>query len=138
MSLTWTAWNNGKHHTTGAGYGLKVSIADRDRHFKREWKSVILEIPVSGSFKEVLVNIDKSSFWNETCREVINQAIGRWFRNSGFAPWPSGKPPKLKIEVIGERRFRVSSIISLLSSSGTLCQEVSFTRFVSHKLNEGD
>jgi hypothetical protein len=26
-ALIWTRWNNGKHHSTGAGYGLKVTAA---------------------------------------------------------------------------------------------------------------
>jgi len=112
MSLTWTAWNNGKHHETGSGYGFKVPIADRDRHFKREWKSVILEVPVNGGFAATTVNIDKPSFWNETCHEVINQDIGRWLRISNLAPWPSRQPPKLTIEVVGEGHFRVTGVSS--------------------------
>jgi len=27
--MEWTAWNNGSHNKTGAGYGLKVPITDR-------------------------------------------------------------------------------------------------------------
>ena len=41
-----TAWNNGQWSTTGAGYGLKVSIEDRDRFFDREWESVTLRLGV--------------------------------------------------------------------------------------------
>ncbi len=39
-----TAWNNGRHHASGAGYGLKVAIADRDRYFDPEVASVVLEL----------------------------------------------------------------------------------------------
>lgn len=28
-----TAWNNGEWRASGAGYGLKVSVGDRDRFF---------------------------------------------------------------------------------------------------------
>ena len=35
-----TAWNNGKWHASSAGYGLKVSVADRDRFFRRDWRTV--------------------------------------------------------------------------------------------------
>ena len=43
--MIWTAWNNGEHHETGAGYGFKVSAADRDRYFNPVWQTVILELP---------------------------------------------------------------------------------------------
>jgi hypothetical protein len=112
MALTWTAWNNGKHLATGAGYGLKVPVIDRDRYFKHEWTSVILEIPVDRGFAEVAVNVDKPSFWNEKCHELISQEIGQWLRNSGLAPWPPHQPPKLLVEVISEGRFRISGINS--------------------------
>ena len=29
------AWNNGGHHPSGAGYGLKISITDRNQYFNR-------------------------------------------------------------------------------------------------------
>jgi|HubBroStandDraft_1064217.scaffolds.fasta_scaffold3690907_1 hypothetical protein len=43
--LVWTAWSNGKFHLSGAGYGFKVSIQDRDRYFNRTWKEVTLVLP---------------------------------------------------------------------------------------------
>ena len=30
------AWNNGAYHTTGAGYGVKLSAVDRDSHIRRK------------------------------------------------------------------------------------------------------
>jgi hypothetical protein len=52
------AWSNGRPVASGAGYGLKVSRADRDHHFKSSWRSVRLlfqdgeciSVPVSASF----------------------------------------------------------------------------------------
>jgi hypothetical protein len=38
-----TAWNNGKYHKTGAGYGFKVSIEDRDKYFKKDWKNSMMQ-----------------------------------------------------------------------------------------------
>jgi hypothetical protein len=37
-----TAWNNEKYLASGAGYGLKISVADRDKCFRREWRSVFI------------------------------------------------------------------------------------------------
>jgi hypothetical protein len=112
MELTWTAWNNSKHLKSGAGYGLKVPIVDRDKYFKRSWSKIILELPLShGDTAEVEVNISKSSFWNKECHELIRKDIGIWLRDLGLTPWPSRNPPKLKIQIVGENRFRIKSII---------------------------
>lgn len=100
-----TAWNNGSHHKSGAGYGLKLTIADRDQYFKREWGTVTLEL--EGYPKPVEVNIDKDSFWGPKCRELIGQEIGAWLRKNGAAPWVKGKPPMLRMEPQSGNRFFV-------------------------------
>ena len=102
-----TAWNNGKHHDTGAGYGLKVSVDDRDAYFDQGWQSVILEL--QGRLDPIVVRLAKASFWSPKCRELISKPIGQWLRENGKAPWPSGHPPKLKMEPIGGNRFSVLS-----------------------------
>ena len=105
MSFECSAWNNGKHHETGAGYGLKISISGRDRYFKKEWKSVTFKLPGVSGFTEVALNIDKPSFWNKTCHEVINKEIGVWLRSNNLAPWPSGRPPRFLAEPSGAQSF---------------------------------
>ena len=64
MSLIATAWNNGKHHPSGAGYGLKISAADRDSYLRRAWGTV--DLYLAGNLAAVTVNLDKNSFWNDT------------------------------------------------------------------------
>jgi len=102
-----TAWNNGKHHSSGAGYGLKLTPEDRDRFFKKGWRSVYIQLP--GSSEEVEVNIEKPSFWNQSCRELISKEIGTWLITTGLAPWESGYPPKLILERKEENHFEVIS-----------------------------
>jgi len=97
-----TAWNNGIKSETGSGYGLKVSIPDRDLHFQRAWKTVSITLP---NGVETEVNIDKGSFWNGTCRELISKQIGKWLLESGNAPWPLGKPPRFELAPLGGRLF---------------------------------
>lgn len=97
-----TAWNDGSKHETGAGYGLKVSIADRDNHFLRDWKYVFIRLPNGIDAK---VNINKASFWDGTCRELISKQIGKWLHDSGYAPWPLRTPPKFELSPQGERYF---------------------------------
>ena len=103
-----TAWNNGRHRATGAGYGLKVNAQDRDRYFNRSWKTVTLELV--GESKEVTVNIDKPSFWGIPCRELISKNIGKWLIKNGRAPWPKGHPPRMRMEPMGDNRFKVDFI----------------------------
>ncbi|MBL7183887.1 MAG: hypothetical protein ISS50_05495 [Anaerolineae bacterium] len=100
-----TAWNNGKHHPTGAGYGLKVEAKDRDRYFRKEWRNVFLKL--EGEVEEVVVNVDKPSFWDPTCRELINKEIGVWLIKNGKAPWPKGHPPKMRMVHLDANRFEV-------------------------------
>lgn len=101
-----TAWNNGKQHPSGAGYGLKLDRTDRDRYFHPEWRVVIVEF--EGQSQKFEINISKPSFWNETCRELISIEIGRWLIENKLAPWQKGKPPKLMLIHIKENRFRFS------------------------------
>ena len=101
-----TAWNNGDHHATGAGYGLKISITDRNRYFHRRWQYIVLEL--EGQPTTVKINVAKPSFWNNTCHELIYAAVGRWLIEHKLAPWPDRQPPKLVLEPVdGAGRFRL-------------------------------
>ena len=95
-----TAWNNGSHHSSGAGYGLRISVADRDQFFDRSSASILL---VLTDGNQITVNTDKASFWNDTCRELISQSIGRWLIDEGLAPWPKGQPPEFELTKTGDR-----------------------------------
>ncbi len=96
-------WNNGKHHIDGNGYGIKISVSDRDQYFDRDWKTIILAL--DGIFPKIEINIDKDSFWNKSCRELISVEIGKWLIKNKLAPWPEGNPPQLDLQKIGEREF---------------------------------
>ena len=102
-----TAWNNGSYHESGAGYGLKIQVSDRDNFFDENWKFILLELENHPEL--VSVNIDKSSFWGANCRELISKEIGLWLRSINLAPWPKGKPPKLLMNNVSENIFYVKS-----------------------------
>jgi hypothetical protein len=85
-----------------------MSAADRDAHLKREWGSIDLYLP--GDDQPIKINIDKDSLWNDSCRELISQKIGAWLISSGMAPWPKGKPPKLKFVRRALSAFDVLSV----------------------------
>lgn len=95
-----TAWNNGNHLKSGAGYGLKVSTSDRDTYFDPGNKSVTIRLP---NGNEIAANTAKASFWNGTCRELIHKEIGQWLIEDGYAPWPKGRPPKFELSRVGAR-----------------------------------
>ena len=103
-----TAWNNGQHHASGAGYGLKVRTVDRDRYFLPRWHTVLLEL--AGKDTPVEVNIRKRSFWGPNCRELISAQIGRWLQENGYVPWPKGRPPKFSLEPVADNRFRLKKL----------------------------
>lgn len=98
-----TAWNNGKHLPSGAGYGLKVAIEDRDRWFDQRWVNIWLRL--EGESKSFTVNVAKPSFWTDTCHELIHKNIGKWLIKNHLAPWPKGKPPKLELEHVKDNHF---------------------------------
>ncbi|QHV97297.1 hypothetical protein [Spirosoma endbachense] len=105
--MIWTAWNNGAYKLSGAGYGFKIDKADRDRHCQRDWKAVIVHLPSPKGETEVEVNVDKASFWNKTCRELIYKRIGRWLLNNHYAPWPMGDPLQFEVQSTGNGHFKV-------------------------------
>jgi hypothetical protein len=100
-----TARNSGKHCSSGAGYGIKFSVVDRDRYFRKAWQSVFVHLP---SGMQVEVSTDKDSFWNESCRELICKEIGQWLIDNRLAPWPARLPPKFNVEPKSERHFLLS------------------------------
>src|SRR6185436_2509180 len=105
--MEWTGWANGSPSKTGAGYGLRVPAENRRTFFSRKWKSVTLMLETRGKVEEVHANLT-STFW-EGCPELRGKAIGGWLQRNNLAPWPKGKPPKVKAVPVGSRRFRVHS-----------------------------
>lgn len=100
-----TAWNNGRHRSSGAGYGVKIREEDRERYFRRDWKTIFIGFENGGD--EAEINIDKSSFWSKTCGELISKKIGKWLIMNRLAPWDKGNPPKLKLVYFQENHFQL-------------------------------
>ena len=99
-----TGWNNGAWHASGAGYGIRISREDRDRHFDREWPDVEIALP---SQVTATVSVSKS-FWN-CCSELRSAEIGLWMISAGFAPW-QGNPPVMDLARVDKRRFRLTQL----------------------------
>jgi hypothetical protein len=108
--MIWTAWNNGQHHGSGAGYGFRVEAKDRDASFDRRWKAATIRLPEHPQPVSASVNIDKDSFWTGDCRELISQVIGRWLISHGHAPWAAGKPPRFEVRHVSGTTFEVNGL----------------------------
>lgn len=83
---------------------------ERDKFFRREWPLVVIKLPTTNGYFEAEVNIAKDSFWNRSCRELINKSVGMWLRQAKLAPWHHKEPPKFDVEVIARGRFRVKGV----------------------------
>ena len=101
-----TCWNNGKQRISGAGYGIKLSVAERDRLLSPSWDDVELILPDASVVKAV--SCGKSSMWVGSCRELVHRDIGKWMLRSELAPWPKGQPPRLKLDKDVGNCLRVS------------------------------
>ena len=96
-------WSSGSpNNQTGAGYGIRISRQDRDRHFDPDWANVTVDLDGQ---EEVAVDLSPS-FWR-CCIELRSKLIGAWMLRKGLAPWPTGQPPEVELEPQGEARFRL-------------------------------
>ena len=108
MRIIVKAWNNGEYHPNGNGYGIRIGAKNRDEHFKRQWKTVSLEL--EGEPESIDVNIDKPSFWDTSCLEIISVKIGKWLIKNRRGKWPRGLPPRIVMNHIGSNRFHLQLI----------------------------
>jgi len=97
-----TAWSNGRPTPTGAGYGIRVTYADRATHFGA---ADSIEVVVDGEVVPIKLS---RTFWS-TCPELRSSRIGAWLLREGLAPWPTRQPPALDLNVVEPgSRFRLT------------------------------
>jgi hypothetical protein len=108
MTFIAKTWNNGHRHASGAGYGIKITLQDREQFFNRSWH--IVNLNLSGNANPIEVNVAKPSFWNRTCGELISQEIGLWLQRNNAETWPPRRPHQVRMTVMGEREFKVELI----------------------------
>ena len=90
-----------------AEYGFKIKVADRDKFFSRNWKNIVLKLPIRNGFIEAVCNIEKPSFWNDKCHEVIKKEIGLWLMENEYAKWSKRKPFKFEVKHIRDNVFEL-------------------------------
>ena len=107
--MKWSAWNNGDFHSNGNGYGFRIPIEQREKHFDRSWKSITIELEDDKESKKVKGNISKKTFWDISCGEVISKHIGTWLIRNGYARWDKNDPPKFNVNIIGTKHFKIKT-----------------------------
>ena len=76
-------WNNGR-----SGWGVKIpELTIRKKYFDRRRNSGKVAVEVDGC--EYGMNVDKDSFWNETCGELIHKSIREYADKRGLKPGDS-------------------------------------------------
>jgi len=99
-----TAWNNGRHHSSGAGYGVRISL--RDRYFFVHREAIYLKLTGIGNPK---IPISKS--FKHSCPELRHKEIGRWLmENYRPIPWEKGHPPQIDMIPLNGNYFRLRPI----------------------------
>jgi len=88
---------------TGTGFGIRIPIKDRERLFKKKWKSITIQLESGINFEAKL----SKAFWGK-CPEIRSKWIGKWMIENGLAPWTQNNPPKLKLKSTGIRIFKLS------------------------------
>ena len=106
MCFQGKSWSNGSHHSSGAGYGIKLTLIDREANFSSKWDFVLLLL--EGNDHSIEVNVAKKSFWSKSCGELINKEIGIWFQQNGISNWEKGKPHIIYLSNIENNKFKVS------------------------------
>jgi hypothetical protein len=100
-----TGWKKGNPNIkTGAGYGIRIRKGDRDKYFNKNWKSVKIEIE---NYQLIEVNIS-NSFWRD-CSELRSKWFGKWMIEKKLAPWSRFKTPKLNLNPVNEKIFKLNS-----------------------------
>jgi len=99
-----TAWKIGTPNIkSGSGYGIRIKLEDRNKYFSHDWESVKIELDSGETFE---VNLSEA-FWGK-CPELRSRSIGKWLIKEGFTSWPKFEPPKMRLEPIGDRIFKLS------------------------------
>lgn len=101
-----TGWRIGSPNiSTGAGFGIRIKIEDREAFFQRDWKTIRIEISPGKTFR---VNLS-GSFW-AACPELRSKWLGRWMLEKGLAPWSKSSPPRINLDPIGDGLFRLKAL----------------------------
>lgn len=97
-----TGWSNSAQDSPNAYYGIRISKSDRDKFMSAT--SSVIRIEIDGT---LVVKQLPASFWNR-CTEIRHPSITKFMKQRGLIPWPTGMPPKFKLDPVGENTFRLN------------------------------
>ena len=94
-----SAWSNG-----GGTYGIQVGFANQRAYFDPAVRQITVELDgVPHAFTLT------DGFW-AACpefRDSGSKVIADWLLNHGKRPWPTSKPPKFTLDVLGAGKYRL-------------------------------
>jgi hypothetical protein len=98
-AISASAWSSGN-----GSFGIRISYPNRQRFFKKAWKTVSVEI--DGNVHKFTLT---PGFWKKCpeFRDAGAPVIRDWLERNFTLNWPTGKPPKVKLVQLGEARFRL-------------------------------
>jgi len=84
--------------------GIRVGAANRSRYFSPSWSQIVIEMDGQRRYFDL-----SPGFWNE-CPEFRDGREGHikaWLAIHGLLNWPKGRPPRVVLEPLGGRLFRL-------------------------------
>ena len=99
-NIVLTGWRSGTRKCPGT-LGLRVNKRDRDILFK-DLNEVVLKLPRREG-AALSMEIELTSSFRSTCREIRGPHIGDWMQERGDCPWPHGCPPRYRAKMSGNR-----------------------------------
>ncbi|MBI5538526.1 MAG: hypothetical protein HY951_00570 [Bacteroidia bacterium] len=105
-----SAWNNGQHHESGAGYGIYVLKKDRKFILDKNINFISIKIDGKEEFKASISNSFKriGKIRKIMCGEIRKIEIGIWFKELNLLHWEKNNPPKFDLTHIKGNEFTLS------------------------------
>lgn len=89
-------WNNGNKNSSGAGYGIRISIKDFDD--LKDWEEIIID---NDSIKRINHKLTKK------CPEIRSKIIGKFLIKNALNIWKYREPFELKLYKIEENKYEL-------------------------------
>jgi hypothetical protein len=90
-----TGWQG----TGGVTLGFRFGAENAQRFVDPAWKELVIELDLEPHAFPI-----RGSFWRR-CPEVRGAAITAWLMRHGLAPWPAGRPPRVRLRHLWDNRF---------------------------------
>lgn len=95
-----TTWKN-----SSSGYGIRISYSDFSRVEK--WREILIEGSIDMILREK--RLRRKRIFKIECPEIRSVLIRDFLKKNGLLNWPPGLPYRLKLQVLKNGRFKLTS-----------------------------